>query len=153
MIAFDFGKKVALLPDNGVSLFPATTLDTTGAAVVAILSRAFSPDIKNRFIHISDFTTSLEEVLSIIEETLGGEQWTRINVPMKDLFRQSISNIESGICTAQEFGGVLTPPFFGGIDVWAKEDNALLGLAKNKILKDEVSSVAKTLSARAKEQT
>lgn len=149
MLAFDFEKKIAHLPDNGVSLFPATTHETTGAAVVAILTRAFSPEVKNRFLHISDFTTSQSEILSIIEETLDGEPWTRINVPMKGFFHQSISNIENGTCTAQEFGGVLIPPFFGGIEVWAKEDNEQLGLAKKMSLRDEVSKVARTLSAKA----
>jgi hypothetical protein len=150
MLAFDFEKRIALLPDNGLTLFPATTLETIGSAVVAILSRAFSPEIKNRFLHISDFTTSQAEILSVVEETLGGDPWTRVNFPMNDYFRQCMSSIEEGTCTSKEFGGVLIPPFFGGISSWTKGDNMLLGLpAAPRNLRQEVSNTAKVIYLKA----
>lgn len=147
MISFDFKTKTALLPDDGNHLFPATTLTTAGAAVVAILSNALSPTIKNRFIHISDFTTSQAEILSIVEETLGGTPWTRKNVPVKGLFDQSVRNIEKGIYGVREFAGVLTSPFFGGGTTWKADDNEILGLGERQNLRLEVAALAKQYAA------
>jgi hypothetical protein len=147
MISFDFKKRMALLRDNGIHLSSATTLDTTGSAVVAILSNAFSPNVKNRFLHISDFKTSQAEILSVIEGILGGDAWTRTNIPVKEFFHQSMANIDASTYTVMEIAGVLTAPFFGGGTAREEDDNKRLGLGKRKSLK-EVSNLVESLAVK-----
>jgi hypothetical protein len=149
MISFDFKNRTALVPDDGIHQFSATTMATTGAAVVSILSNAFSPAVKNRFIHISDFKTSISEILSLVEETLGGQPWTRQNVPVKGFYDQSISNIEKGVFGVMEFAGVLTAPFFGGGTAWEADDNDALRLGERRSLRDEVVALTKLYAANA----
>ncbi|KFG87898.1 isoflavone reductase family protein [Metarhizium anisopliae] len=140
LISFDFQKKTAVLPDDGTPLFSATTLETTGSAVVAILSTAFSTGVKNRFLHISDFTTSLSEILAIIE-TLYGVSWTRKNVAARELTISSMAAVDSGTFGRAQFWGALISPFFGQVPPWQQQDNELLGLGEQKSLKEEVAKV------------
>lgn len=140
LISFDFQKRTAVLPDQGIPLFSATTLETTGSAVVAILSTAFSTGVKNRFLHISDFTTSLSEILAIIE-TLDGLPWTRKNVAAREITISSMAAVDAGTFGRAQFWGALISPFFGQVPPWEQQDNELLGLGEQKSLTEEVSKV------------
>jgi hypothetical protein len=139
----DFKNRTAVLPDKGLSLFSATTLETTGAAIVAILSAAFSTRVKNRFLHISDFTTSLEEILQIIE-ALDGAAWTRKNVPAREASISAMASVDAGTFGKMQFWGALISPFFGGVPPWQQSDNELLGLTEQPSLKEEVAKVFET---------
>ncbi len=127
------------MPDDGLPLFSATTLSTTGAAIISILSMAFSPGVKNRFLHISDFTTSLAEIITIIEK-LDGAPWTRKSVPAKEISISSMANVDAGTFGKKEFWGALISPFFGGVSPWQQDDNELLGLGDKRSLTEEVAN-------------
>ncbi|EFY86036.1 isoflavone reductase family protein [Metarhizium acridum CQMa 102] len=140
LIAFDFQNRTAVLPDHGLPPFSATTLATTGSAVVAVLSAAFSTGVKNRFLHISDFTTSLAEILTMIE-TLDGVGWKRKNIAAREHTIYSMAAVDAGTFGRTQFSGALISPFFGGVPPWQHQDNELLGLGQEKSLTEEVTIV------------
>ncbi|EHK15228.1 uncharacterized protein TRIVIDRAFT_228270 [Trichoderma virens Gv29-8] len=137
LISFDFRKRIAVLSDDGLPVFSATTLATTGAAIASILSMPFSTGVKNRFLHISDFTTSLEEILTIVE-MVDKQPWTRQSVPANEITISSMASVDAGKFGRMEFWGALISPFFGGVAPWEQSDNEFLGLTTKQSLKEEV---------------
>jgi hypothetical protein len=71
-MGFNLSKTTALLYDSGDAKFSATNLATIGAAVAAILHKP--EQTANKYIYISSFTTSQNEVLAALEKVTG-KKW------------------------------------------------------------------------------
>lgn len=70
---FDLNARRATIYDDGKKPVPATLLSTIGAAVASTLK---NPSLTaNRYIYISDYKVSQNEVLALLMKATGGDKW------------------------------------------------------------------------------
>lgn len=149
-IRFDFRSHTADLPDNGIAPFPASSLTSLARALISLLSDPSK--IRNRFYHISDGVLTLQDMVRIIENN-SGVSWTTTSFSIESTRLAAQENLRKGVFGLREFLGTLTPVFFGGMQVFTKLDNDVLGLDGEKVdLRVEVSRLAKERLEEANSQ-
>lgn len=127
--AFNFETRTAALPDDGQHPFSVTSKETLGQAVIGLLSRY--PRTRNRSFYICDGETSLRKVVRAIEDVSKAPQpWDVSSFSIEDNKRNADENLRNGQYSLQDFVGVLSVPFTGGLTVWKRPDNEILGLPK-----------------------
>ncbi|KAF2712553.1 isoflavone reductase family protein-like protein CipA [Pleomassaria siparia CBS 279.74] len=139
---FNSQTKTATLIDGGNSKFVATNLRQIGRSIIKTLEKA--DETKNKYIYVSSFVTSQQEILAAAEKVTG-EKWTVNNVVGQELLEAGNAKLAkldfSGVgdlLRATAFGN------FGVADFSAKLWNDKLGLPKE----DFEESVKTSLSGK-----
>jgi hypothetical protein len=136
IFSFDFSAHTALLPDNGINPFPASTLSTLSKVIVSLFT---DPSlISNRFYHVADGVLTQQDVFRVVEKE-SGVQWTKTSYSTQSVRKHALENMQKGIYGPKEFVDSLMTPFFGGLQVFTKVDNEVLGIGSGEIdLREEV---------------
>lgn len=90
--------KTATILDSGNATFSTTNLGTIGQAVVKALENAEAT--KNRYVYVSGFQTSQNEILAAAEK-ITGEKWTVNKISAKDQIARGNELLQKG-----DFSGV-----------------------------------------------
>ncbi|EKG12903.1 NmrA-like protein [Macrophomina phaseolina MS6] len=123
---FDVATRAACLADDGVNPFPATTLGTLSRVIMSLFTNPAL--ISNRFYHVIDGVLTQQEVFRALEKE-SRVPWTR-----------------TSYSTKEEYADSLMTPFFGGLQVFSKIDNELLGVGFGEVeLRNEVERVVRAL--------
>lgn len=137
----DVTNKAATIYDSGNESFTATNLATIGAAVSSVLTHP--AETANKYIDISSFRTSQNEILSVVEEETG-TKWKVTNVKTDGITEKADAKLAKGDFSA--FGDYLKVHFFRDGEGKSVSDhelwNELLGLPKD----DLRESIRKVLS-------
>lgn len=138
---FDFDKHTAVLPDNGLNPFPASTHATLSKVIISLFE---DPSlISNRFYHVSDGVLTQQDVFKVVEKETG-VKWARSSYSTKDVRANALKKIAKGNYTPLEYMHSLMTPFFGGIQVWSHVDNEALGLTFGEVdLREELEKLVK----------
>ncbi|KAL1966264.1 hypothetical protein VTN77DRAFT_4617 [Rasamsonia byssochlamydoides] len=145
MLQLDFNQKLALLPDGGIHPFSTTSIRTLCAAVIGLLSKY--PKTRNRLLYVADGVTTVRELVTVVERVTQ-EKWTRKAFSIAESKERAEARIREGIYGREEFMSVLQLPFFGGLTVWKKLDNSLLGISDEQLVdpRDEMARIVKQLT-------
>lgn len=92
-MGFDLAKRKAMIYDNGDQAFSASTVALIGCAVARTLLQPEAP--QNRYIYVSSFTTTQNEILSILEKYSNGH-WEVTRVNSKSKIEEARKEIEAG---------------------------------------------------------
>lgn len=142
MLGLDFNTRSANLPDNGFNPFPASSYTTLARAITSLFE---DPEkISNRFYHISDGVLTLKDVFQIVQAE-SKVPWKRISYSTDVVREAAMENMRKGVYTAKEFVHSLMTPFFGGLQVFTKLDNEVLGIGEEDVvdLREEVVRLAR----------
>lgn len=122
------GERTATLPDGGIHPFSLTSKATLGAALVNLLS--LYPTIKNEFLYICDGETTMLDVVQALGRVSSSpdREWGITSYSIAERKRVADENMKAGKMGLQEFSGLLSVPFTGGLTVWKNPDNERLGL-------------------------
>ncbi len=141
LLAFDLAVQKAVIYDSGASCWSATTLSTTGRAVVGILK---NPEkTANRHVVIQSFSTTQMDVVSELERYTG-KKWDLQQVRSEDVIKQAQEQISKGDYSAVV--KLIQATIYGSEDrgsdfaTHLNLDNDMLGLPKES-LGEVVSSV------------
>ncbi|KAF2190416.1 NAD(P)-binding protein [Zopfia rhizophila CBS 207.26] len=97
-LGFDFSSKTVTLFDEGKGAFSSTNLRQIGIALIKVLEK---PDItKNKYIYVSSFDTTQNEILPVVEK-LSGQKWTVKNVTSQELITSGNEKLKK-----QDFSGI-----------------------------------------------
>ncbi|RDW72892.1 NmrA-like family protein [Coleophoma cylindrospora] len=100
-LGFSIPNKTATIIDSGNEPFFGTNLKAIGLAVVSVLQH---PETSNRYLRVSSFTTTQNELLSILESESGG-QWTVSKEAADERRKTGEENLAKGDRSA--FGNLL----------------------------------------------
>ena len=142
VLQFDFSNKSAVLDDNGIPPFPATSIMTLAKAITTLLN---SPaKIDGSFYHISDGVLTQQEILRIVERE-SGSPWKKTSFSIEAGRLEAAENMKKGIYGPKEFIAFLRAPFFGGLQTWIHVDNEVLGIKDEDRVdtRDEVARLAR----------
>lgn len=66
-------------------------------------------------------------------------RWTKTSYSTQSVRKSALENMQKGIFGPKEFADSLMTPFFGGLQVFTKVDNEVLGIGSGEIdLREEV---------------
>ncbi|KAF2852484.1 NAD(P)-binding protein [Plenodomus tracheiphilus IPT5] len=122
---FDMDKRIAYLPDGGIPRFSIASHETLQKALVAVLQTY--PSNKNSFLYFRDGETNYLEIMELIEKA-SGKPWTVESFSLAKQKKIADANLREGKFGWDEFVGVLSVWFVGGLTVWKNVDNERLGL-------------------------
>ncbi|EGR46940.1 uncharacterized protein TRIREDRAFT_109239 [Trichoderma reesei QM6a] len=123
----DLSKRSASLGDGGHGLISVSSLDTLGRGLDGLLTRY--PKVKNSFVYICDGETTLQRIVKSFEEASDTQEpWEITSFSIAERKKAADERMRNGTFTWEEFAGVLTIPFTGGLTVWQNPDNEKLGL-------------------------
>ncbi len=133
---FDLPNRKAMIYDNGDQPFSACTTALIGSAVAKSLLQQEAT--QNRYIYISSFTTTQNEILAMLEK-YSGQPWEKSTVSSKAKIEEARDAFRNGgdIYAASRLlilAVQYTPG--NGSDFTGRDSNAALGLPKESI--DEV---------------
>ncbi|KAF2019806.1 isoflavone reductase family protein [Aaosphaeria arxii CBS 175.79] len=141
ILGFDFAARTAMLPDNGINPFPASTLSTISKVIISLFANPSL--ISNRFYHVADGVLTQQEILQVIEKE-SGASWMRNSYSTQTVRSNAVENIAKGVYGRKEFVESLMTPFFGGLQVFTKVDNEKLGITYGEVdLREEVARVVR----------
>lgn len=130
-LGFVASSKTARIIDSGNEPFQGTNLPTVGLAIVSILQRL--PDTANKYLVISSFTTTQNELLALYEEETGAK-WTTTNAKSEDLQKTADEKLAKGDFSAfLEYLGAFVFGDGKGPARSAESANELLGLPKEDL--------------------
>ncbi|KAI9649186.1 hypothetical protein NHQ30_001754 [Ciborinia camelliae] len=114
--------------DGGDQLFSATTLETVGKAVVAVLEKF--EETKNRAVYIQDLQTSQNRILEIAKKVAPEKTWEPVPVETAAILKSSNEKLAKGEITMEVMIGYIIVSLFGNGygGKMEKTDNELLGL-------------------------
>ncbi|KAM0666120.1 hypothetical protein MY8738_009690 [Beauveria namnaoensis] len=93
---FDLVKKTGKIWDDGNTKFLATNIQDIAEALVKLLSDAHARELaKNRFVYISSFATTQNEILGQLEKSSGVE-FTATHIDSDELKQQSLADLSKG---------------------------------------------------------
>jgi hypothetical protein len=123
-----------LIYDSGDTKFSATNLATIGAAIAAVLHKP--EETANKYIRISSFSTSQNEILTVLEKVTG-KKWTIERTTAAESILTGQEKLAKGDASGLMDivnGIVLGGPVTGG-DLGASKElsNGLLGLPKETV--------------------
>lgn len=139
-LGFDIPNKKATIYSGGNARINTTTLGTIGASLVALLSNP--APYKNKFVRISDFHVSQNEILAILEAETGSK-FAIEEVDINKLKEDSGRGLAAGEWTEANIYGVVKGSIFGtGSSAnWGHDDDTeSLGLPK-KDLRTEIKKI------------
>ncbi|KAJ4302838.1 hypothetical protein N0V90_001729 [Kalmusia sp. IMI 367209] len=122
---FNFTTHTAILPDNGINPFPATSLVSLATALTTLFT--YPHLISNRFYHISDGVLTQAQILQIIKAE-SGIKWKSGSYSIAEKREEAAERMREGVYGLKEYVGTLATPFFGGLQVFTHTDNEVLGL-------------------------
>ncbi|KAH6644859.1 hypothetical protein C7974DRAFT_440467 [Boeremia exigua] len=99
LFAFDVQNKVARVVDRGATAFTGTLLAKVAKAVLAILDRP--QETRNRYVYISSFTTTQNEVLAAFER-VDGRKWSVVHENSEDILATGRKMVQQG-----DYGGTM----------------------------------------------
>lgn len=111
-LGFDLTRKTAEIWDNGDARFSSTTLSTIGKATVRILEPMNVEQTKNQDIFILSFTTTQNQILTILENLNG--KWSVERVNSKPLITDLHKRLETGDFGPQVVYGLIKAATFAG---------------------------------------
>ncbi|KAJ8069297.1 hypothetical protein OCU04_002957 [Sclerotinia nivalis] len=114
--------------DGGDQLFSATTLETIGHAVVAVLEKF--EETKNRAVYIQDIQISQNHLLELAKKVAPEKKWEPVPVDTATILASSNEKLAKGEVTMEVMMGYITLSIFGtgyGSKM-EKTDNELLGV-------------------------
>ncbi|KIM21338.1 hypothetical protein M408DRAFT_333535 [Serendipita vermifera MAFF 305830] len=132
-LGFDIPNKKATIYSGGNARINTTNLDTIGAAVAAILANP--SQYKNKFIRISDFHVSQNEILSILEAETGSK-FSIEEVDVDKLKEDSGRGLAAGEWNDANIYGVVKGSIFGSNSSanWGPSDDTEgLGIPKKDL--------------------
>ncbi|KAF9701990.1 hypothetical protein EKO04_000834 [Ascochyta lentis] len=130
IFAFDFTTHSALLPDNGINPFPATTLETLSKVIMSLFN---TPSlISNEFYHVADGVLTQQYVFHVVEKEMG-VLWARTSYSTKEFRNAALANIQKDVYGPSEYANSLMTPFFGGLQVWRHLDNDKLKVPDGQV--------------------
>lgn len=128
-------KREVVIYDSGDRKWASTNIGTVGTAVARVLGRSLGDEaVANRDLLISSFTTSQNELLSLVEE-IDGQKWNVKNISSKEALEKAKTVDEDEALQLQ----VLMLLYADGEDKGANFENderlanGLLGLEKEDI--------------------
>jgi len=130
-VGFIAATKTANIVDSGNEPFQGTNLPTIGLAIVSILKKL--PETANKYLVVSSFTTTQNELLKIYEEETGA-QWKVVSAKSSELVKIGDEKLAKGDFSA--FGDYLSAFVFAdgnGPARSAESANALLDLPKEDL--------------------
>ncbi|KAL4898982.1 hypothetical protein BDW74DRAFT_184172 [Aspergillus multicolor] len=91
----DVRLRTATLHDGGDRMYSTTTQPTIGKALVAILQR--EEESKNRVIRIAEATLTIRDLLSLVQEQIGTEDWSITETDLDVGINKATSLLKSGV--------------------------------------------------------
>ncbi|KAF3941854.1 hypothetical protein ABW19_dt0206704 [Dactylella cylindrospora] len=145
LLGFDIPSRKATIYDSGDRPFTTSTLSLVSAAVVSALSNP--EETANKYIYVGSFTTTQNEVLSILESATG-EKWTVEKASSEEKVAAGRESV-AGRRGSTAIRPLVTAAMYhvkGGGDYESEVglDNGLLGLQKESlenVVKDVVASI------------
>ncbi|KAL8786533.1 MAG: hypothetical protein Q9195_008164 [Heterodermia aff. obscurata] len=148
-LAFSLPTRTATIYDTGTCPSRMTTLSTIGLAVARLLRVPHYAASSNRYIYISSFTVTQNEILAALEKATGGT-WTREYRGTQETRRSALQRAEGGDPQAVEEN--LTACHYSEIEGMDYEDEELwnkrLGLPVED-MDEVVAQVVRGESAKA----
>ena len=139
-MGYNAADKTALIVDSGNEPFTGTNLPTIGLAVVSVLQHL--PETANKFLNISSFTTTQNEILSIFEQETGSK-WTVTKLKSEDIQKEGDEKLAKGdFSSFVNFLRVLILADGKGQARTTPQANDLLGLPKED-LKETIKAALK----------
>ncbi|KAI9861614.1 MAG: hypothetical protein M1813_005224 [Trichoglossum hirsutum] len=140
LLGFSIPSHHALIHSTGSTQFTTTTLSTITTSLLYILT-TFISTTKNRYIYLSSFTTTQNEILEYLRRHKGDQAWTVERIESQEAIRRAKEKVDRGepgavreLVTAQTFSE-------GRGGVWGGE-NAAWGIA-GETLDNVVGQVAR----------
>jgi hypothetical protein len=93
LLCLDLKTKSGELVDSGESIFTTTTAPQVGEAAAAAL--IYSEKTKNKYVHVSSFNTTQNQVIEALER-LSGSEFKLEKVDNKDLYHRAMKHIDEG---------------------------------------------------------
>ncbi|KAL4735049.1 hypothetical protein BDV11DRAFT_196956 [Aspergillus similis] len=124
----DIDKRTAVLYDGGERVYSTTTQPTIGNAVVSVL--AHPEETKNRVVRIAEANVTIKQLLSLVQEVIGDENWTVTETDIDQEVEKAWALIKKGVFS---FESMMPFIYRAG---WGKDagghfettDNILLGV-------------------------
>ncbi|GKZ38773.1 hypothetical protein AbraIFM66950_011237 [Aspergillus brasiliensis] len=140
-------KKIVLMND-GLRVFPLTTLSTVGTAVANALAKA--EETKNMHCSIYSVQKSQKEIADLAKEALGADGWETTSKDMEKAFQEALSATAVGHYSWTVVGDLIryslaTPGYNGLIE---ENHNDLLGV--RSMTDEEVKALIKEISDELK---
>ncbi|KAL1849177.1 hypothetical protein Daus18300_013334 [Diaporthe australafricana] len=134
LLGIDLAAKKATIVDSGNEAFSTTNLALIGQAVTSILKKP--EETANKYLVISSFTTTQNEILKVVEEQTGSKFEIK-NITAAEAEKSADDNLSSGQAYNAFWDYVRQYQFADGAGHALKEDdsaNALLGLQKGNLV-------------------
>ncbi|QSZ37158.1 hypothetical protein DSL72_009252 [Monilinia vaccinii-corymbosi] len=127
--------------DGGNQLFSATTLESIGHAVVAVLGKF--EETKNRAVYIQDLQTSQNRLLELAKKIAPEKTWEPVPAETATILQSSNEKLAKGEITGEVMVGYIIVSLFGkGYGgKMEKTDNELLGLKEKT--EEELEAILK----------
>jgi len=139
-LGFNTADKTAVIVDSGNEPFTGTNLPAIGLAVASVLQHL--PETANKYLNISSFTTTQNEILSIFEQETGSK-WTVTKVKSEDILKEGNEKLAKGdFSSFINFLRVLLLADGKGQARTTPQANDLLGLPKED-LKETIKAALK----------
>jgi len=142
MVGFFLNPKAhtATIYNGGDVPFSTTTLKSIGQAVVGVI--AHLDETKNRAIYVNDTVTTQNKLISYAKEK-DGKDWQLTQQTTKDLYDESMKELQSGGDIGKAMVGFIISGIFGGKetggDFEGRDSNDLLGV--KRMSEQEVKAV------------
>ncbi|KAL4812473.1 hypothetical protein BDW67DRAFT_193636 [Aspergillus spinulosporus] len=91
----DIAKRTAVLHDGGERVYSTTTLATIAHAVVSVL--AHPEETKNRVVRIADANITIKQLLSLVQEVVGHEDWAVTETDIDQEVEKAWALIKKGV--------------------------------------------------------
>ncbi|KAF2009474.1 NAD(P)-binding protein [Aaosphaeria arxii CBS 175.79] len=130
--------------DGGDNTFSATTTETVGRIVVAVLEHF--KETANQSIFAHDFTISSNEILKIAREVASDVEWTVSHVNTKEAETRARMAISTGVTWEVFYGFAVRAAFapgYGGL--FDGEDNKMLGI--EVMSREQIKAMVKSILA------
>ncbi len=133
-MGYDIMRQKATIWDSGEIRFSVTTHPRVAASVVQVFSRV--KETANKYLYISSFETSMNEILASLEKATGGQKWEVTHVSSEEEIIHGREALLRG-----DFMGAgklaLAASFKGGLGAdFASEEtlaNEMIGLPKEDL--------------------
>jgi hypothetical protein len=143
LLGFSIPARRALIHGNGSTPFATTTLSTICTSIIYLLTSTLATT-KNRYVYLSSFVTTQNEILQHLKKYTGVQNWTVERIESAEAVRRAKERVQRG-----EMGGVrelVTAQTFweGKGGAWGGE-NLTWGIAREgveNVIYDVVRSTA-----------
>ena len=143
-LGFDTKTKTGTVYNDGNAPLLGTLLSTIGTAVARTLQKP--SETANKYVFISDYRVSQNELRTELEKASGGEKYKITNVKSSEVYDETLPKVLQGDFSV--LIGLLQSVIFSGDDIYDYEtnhglDNEKLGLSKPEPLGDVIAKVVK----------